>query len=249
MFLIARIKKIVDALLNHVQQDYQARPEEQTFLYEMFNGYRDGDFDFYEQARKIFLRTNDSPRKIQVSLEYPKDRNHIPCIVIREPERSTPVPEGLGGFGEVPDDDYGDSYVGRQGYRKPQASSVHIMCFTDNVLESILIAEVLYGLFLGARNTFEQEFYGFDFNMSELIAENSVFPQPLIIKNIVVDVQWMQRYGSLQSVQIPQRAVIEDAIPINPGDTPRDYVGMPVLWTHHYDMWYTPPVVVLYTDK
>jgi len=249
MFLIAKIKKMVDSLLNYVQQDYQALPEEQTFLYQMFYGYKDGEFDFYEQAKKIFLRTNDSPRKIQVSMEYPKDRNHIPCIVVREPERSTPTPEGLGGFGEAPDDDWNNGLTGRQGFRRPQSSSVNLMCFTDNVLESILIAEVLYNLFLGARNTFEQEFYGFDFHMSELIAENQAFPSPMIIKNIVIDVQWMHRYGNLTSQPIPRRFVIEDAIPINPGDEPRHYVGMPVLWDTHYDMLYMPSMVVLWTDR
>ena len=249
MFLIAKIKKMVEALLDYVQKDFQAMPENQTFLYDMFYGYRDGDFDFYEQAKKIFLRTNDSPRKITVSMEYPKDRNHIPCIVIREPERSTPIPEGLGGFGEPPEDDYVNGITGRQGYRKPQSSSVNIMCFTDNVLESILVAEVLYNLLLGARNTFEEEFYGFDFHMSELIAENQVFPQPMIIKNIVIDVQWMHRYGSLISQLIPKRVVFEEPIPIDPETGPRDFVGMPVLWDTHYDMWYMPSVVVLWTDR
>ena len=92
MILIARIKQIVDGLLQYIQYDYESVPEHETFLYHMFYGTRDGSFDFYEQAKKLFLRTNTSPRKIQVKMEYPKDKSHLPCIIVREPGRSTDKP-------------------------------------------------------------------------------------------------------------------------------------------------------------
>ena len=55
MITIARIKQIVDGLLAYVEYDYETVPEDQTLLYHMFYGIRDGVFDFYEQAKEIFF--------------------------------------------------------------------------------------------------------------------------------------------------------------------------------------------------
>lgn len=54
MILIARIKQIVDGLLQYIQYVIESVPEHETFLYHMFYGTRDGSFDFYEQAKKLF---------------------------------------------------------------------------------------------------------------------------------------------------------------------------------------------------
>lgn len=223
MILIARIKQIVDGLLSYIQYDYDSVPEYETFLYHTFYGVKDGQFDFYEQAKKIFLRTASSPRKIQVKMDYPKDKSHLPCIIIREPGRSADKPAPLGGYGDVPTlDIYGGQEYEREGFRNPYVSNIDLMCFSDNMLESILIGEVLYSLLLGARNTFEEEFLSFEFNTNELVAENSLFPQPILIKNIQVTVSDMDRYPSIIRPEIVRRFVIEDAIPVgsDPNWTP-----------------------------
>ena len=180
----------------------------------MFYGTRDGQFDFYEQAKALFLRKNTNPRKIQVKMEYPKDKSHMPCIIVREPGRSTDKPAPLGGYGAPVLDTFGVPEYEREGFRQPALSRIDLMCFSDNMLESILIGEVLYALLIGARNTFEEEFAYFDFSTNELIAENSLFPQPILIKNVSIEVEDIGDYASIVRPEIVRRFVIEDAIPV-----------------------------------
>lgn len=98
MIIIARIRQIIDGLLAYVQSDYEALPEEQTFLYHMFYGTKDRNFDFYQKAKELFLRRNTSPRKLRTVLEYPLDKSHLPCIVIREPARKQVMMRLLAGM-------------------------------------------------------------------------------------------------------------------------------------------------------
>lgn len=221
MIIVSRIKQILNGLLDYIEYDTNNLPEGETFLYQMFYGLADGSYNFYEQARKIFVRTNQSPRKIRVSLEFPKDKTHFPCLVVREPERTHTRPEPFGGFG-VPDEDVfgADGETEREGFRCPSTSKVEIMCMSTNVLESILICEVMFALLQGARNTFEQEFTVFDFSTSEIIAENPVFPEPILIKKLNITVEEDGRYASIIKPEIVKRFVIEAAIPVDKLDNP-----------------------------
>lgn len=197
MILVARIKGLVMGLIDYIQRDYNSGiPETQTFLYQMFWGVRDGSFDFYEQARKMFLRTNDNPRKVAVTLEYPKDKVSLPCIVVREPSKQPPQNSPFGGIGDS-DSSFGVPGYQREAFTAFNESRVNLMCFSDNPMESLLMGEVLYALLQGARNTFEQEFTNFSISTSELVAENNLFPLPIIIKTVTISVTENEDYASL----------------------------------------------------
>ena len=189
MILLFKMKQIVDGLLDWVQQDYDNNKEEDTFLYQMFNGTENGRFNFYEQAKSLFLRSERSPRKLTTTFEYPKDRTPLPCVVIRETSKkfSEEMISGVGMEYFLADPE--SSYQEKESFYHLSDSSFSLMCFSDNTVESIMIGEVLYSLFYGAHNTFEEDFVSFKFNLSEIMVENQVFPVPLIIKNILVDVR------------------------------------------------------------
>lgn len=214
MILIARAKQILDGLLAYVQYDFDSVPETETLLYHMFFGTKDGSFDFYEQAKTIFLRGNQSPRKIQTSLEFPMDKNHLPCIVVREPGRGEGEMRPFGGFGEAALDEFGNDPYRREGFSQSNRSSIQYLCFGGSTLESVLIGEVLFTLLVGARNTLEQEFIKFDFNAQDLIMENKLFPTPILMKTITIDVEEEGIYASIIRPEIVKRFVIEDAIPV-----------------------------------
>lgn len=191
MILSFRIKQIVDGLLDYIQQDYDSNRERDTILYQMFHGVVNGQFDFYQQAKGLFLRGAKSPRRLTTTFEYPKDRPSLPCIVIRESSKKFEE-ETLGGIGyeEYLTAGRYSSYDQRETFTHATASSVNLMCFSDNTLESLMVGEVLYRLLWGAHNTFEAEFYSFSFELSEIMVENAVFPVPLIIKNITMNLKY-----------------------------------------------------------
>lgn len=202
MILSFRIKQIIDGLLDWVEKDYEKNKEEDTFLYQMFNGVKNGKFDFYKQAKELFLRGDKSPRKIVTTFEYPKDRTSLPCIVVREASKKF-VAEELGAVGpEYFLADPESSYDERESFIHLTDSNVNLMCFSDNTLESMMIGEVLYGLLYGAHNTFEVEFKSFSFGLSEIMVENQVFPVPLIIKNITMELKYGERFASIASGNI-----------------------------------------------
>lgn len=219
MILIARMKQILNGLLAYVQNEYDTIPEQETLLYQMFYGMKDGSFDFYKEAKEIFLRRNTNPRKLSVVMEFPKDKSHMPCIVLREPARSTVRPAPLGGFGLALEDVTGSPEYEREGFRQPTLSKLSLMCFSSNMLESILISEVIYALLQGARNTFEEEFISFSFNTNELLAENNLFPQPIMIKSIDIEVEEIDKYVSIIRPELISKFVIEDAIPVGSDPT------------------------------
>lgn len=237
MIIIARIRQIIDGLLAYVQSDYEALPEEQTFLYHMFYGTKDRNFDFYQKAKELFLRRNTSPRKLRTVLEYPLDKSHLPCIVIREPARKQVHDVPIGGYGDLPADYFGDPEHQREGFRQPSFSSVSIMCFSDNSLESVLICEVLYALLIGARNTLEEEFTKFEFNTDELVLENKLFPTPILIKSINLEIEEIDRYASIIRPELVTKFIIDPAIVIgtDPNWEPPEPVkyfafGSPYVW-------------------
>lgn len=74
MLPIVHIKKMVEALLGIIRKDSQQDDQTNTFLYKIFNDSTDGTFNFYEQAKSLFLRGDDSPRNVKVGYELPKDK-------------------------------------------------------------------------------------------------------------------------------------------------------------------------------
>lgn len=237
MIIIARFRQIIDGLLNYVQQDYEAVPEEETLLYQMFYGTHDRNFDFYQKAKEIFLRRNTSPRKLRTVLEYPKDKSHMPCIVIKEPARKQVKDAPIGGYGMPTLDQFGSEDFEREGFRQPSFSSVNIMCFSDNTLESILICEVLYTLLIGARNTLEEEFTTFQFNTEELIAQNNLFPTPILVKSINVEIEEIDRYASIIRPEVIRKMLVSPAVVVgtdpnwNPPEPTKYFsFGSPYVW-------------------
>lgn len=209
MILAVQIKEIVEGLLDFIQEDCSNKPEKETFLYHVLNGQMDGQFNFHKQAISLLTRKNSNPRKVQVRLEFPKDKTHLPCIVIREPSRQPQSPQPFGGIGCTVG--IGNEYP-RERFIATSQSKVDIMCISENYLESILISEIIYMLLQGARNSFEKTFHSFQFSVSEVIAENSLFPMPILMKTISLDLTRMEDIPSILSERGVDKFIIHKAI-------------------------------------
>ena len=186
------LKKIVDALILWVQEDYNIKVadnrEEDSFLYRYLNGNTEGDYDFYVQAKAIFLRDQKSPRQIRTSLMFNKDIKGTPHVHVREPAKSKGQYNSIGGgMGNIimnTDGSYNDTF------RDSKRASYDIVITSDNPLDTVLISEVLYALLWGANSTLSDEFGLFDLGMKELMMENHLVPIQLYIKAITMDVQF-----------------------------------------------------------
>jgi hypothetical protein len=187
---IIRVKQILEAGLEYIRTDsLQATTPEQekeTWLYQLLNGVQDGSYDFYEQAKKIFLRGPKDSKRLRVALEFPKDVQMCPVIVLREPSR-----------------DNGDNAIGREtGVEMPQvvqrpsssrfefldgkAFNFEVICVSVNMIESILLSEVIYSFFVGAYNTLAQSYTSISFGMKELMVNTQIIPFPVFLRSITL---------------------------------------------------------------
>lgn len=181
MLNIIYIKKIVESLVDYIYEDIENNPKEETsFLYRLLKGTVDKSYDFYEQSKKIFSRNPNNPNNIKISLEYPKDRTALPCYVIREPGKVKGPVNPIGKIEGV----YTDT--GDYRYIDSRQSNYEIMCFASNMMESILLSEVLYYLLVGAHDLLIDKFDTIDYQMKELMVENSLIPTPIFIKSISI---------------------------------------------------------------
>lgn len=85
MIEIVKVKQFIVSILNYIPEDYRLHQgdEQNTFLYRLLNGMKEGNFDFYDQAKKLFLRGMTNPRNLRVLFEFPKDNTGLPAYVIR----------------------------------------------------------------------------------------------------------------------------------------------------------------------
>jgi hypothetical protein len=180
MLQIVKIKKIVEACLEYVQTDFESKENEKdSFLYKVLGDTQDGSFDYYEQAKNIFLRKETNPNNIKVALEYPKDKTGLPAYIIREPGKTGGIANSIGKI---------ESFMGSVPmYRDTRQYGLEIMCFSVNMNESILMSEILYALLLGSWDTLASQFLKIEFTMKELMMQNNLMPTPIFIRSIGLD--------------------------------------------------------------
>lgn len=181
MLDILKIKKITEGVLAWIDNDINTSPKEEQFLYQLLGDDRDGDYVFYDQAVSIFSRKIGNPRKIKVTFEFPKDASKLPVLVIREPSRT-------------PDNNTIGKQVGMSSFGNAIMYDSHdfhydVMCLSENMIESILISEVLYSLYIGAYDSFWNYFNLIQFDMKELIANNDTIPMPMFIRSVGIKLQ------------------------------------------------------------
>ena len=90
---------------------------------------------------------------------------------------------------------------------------------------------------IGARNTLEEEFVKFEFNTNELIMENKLFPTPILIKSIDLEIEEIDRYASIIRPELINKFIFDPAIVIgtdpkyNPPEPTKYFVfGSPYVW-------------------
>ena len=195
---ILKLKTLLDGIVEYVRTDYESKTDETTtFLYLVLNGNTSDGYDFFEEGKNIFLRTSTSSRKIDTKIMFTKDISPTPTVYVREPARMKGVYNSIGGI--LPDrvNFPNDQYTAE--YRDTKKANYEFVITSDNPLETVLIAEVLYTLLLGAWETLQTQWFDtFDFGMKELIANNELVPYPLYIKSIEFEVQYQNTVPGIQ---------------------------------------------------
>lgn len=205
MLQITQIKAIITRLLIFIQEDYKNNVEEDTFLYKTFYGVKDGNFDFYEQGKKLFLRNDSNPRSLRVLLEFPKDKTKIPAYVVREPSKRTSEFNSIGKLTGQFD------HTGKMILRDSRNYEFEVMCVSDNFLESILMSEILYSLLLGSYNILSQSFQSISFSMKEVMINADVIPLPFFLRSIGLNLTSDEHVPTIEEMPLLKKVLFADA--------------------------------------
>ena len=198
---VIRMKKLVESLINLVRTDYETKfvagKESQTLLYQILYGVKEYDYDFYTQGKSIFLRKDTDPIKIEVNLQFNKNPSSMPNVWIREPAKGNGTYNHIGSdLGETMYFNYTDPETEitttdmLSQLRDTKKAVYELVITSDNPLGTILVAEVLYALFLGAQDTLTGMFDTFNFSMKELMLNNDMSPITLMAKSITIETQF-----------------------------------------------------------
>lgn len=191
---IFRLKNIVDSLLEWIKEDFKnSGSDENSWLYLFSKGNDDQDGKFFKTAKEIFIRDGLNKNSIRTAFEFPKNVVGAPCVVIREPSRVNGSGNVVGKIypGVVP---VSQPTVGQPGidiniFTDSKRFSYDFLCVSANFFESLVVSEVLYGLMLGAYDTFAQSFQTVEFSSREITIENDLVPFPVFLRVVTVDLQ------------------------------------------------------------
>lgn len=187
---IYNLKGIVQALLEWVKQDFDKFDnEEDSWLYQFIHlGERDGDVEeFYLMAKEIFLRRESSRNMLTVELEFPKDTTILPVIVLREPSRVDGDTNIIGATDSEVISLSGGAQM--QVFRDSKRFNYDLMCVGLNYKETLIISDTLYGLLVGAYNTFARDYEKVSFSLREMLVNSELNPYPTFIRTVGLDLQ------------------------------------------------------------
>src|ERR1035437_3633453 len=197
MFIpITKVKAILDALISLIKVDYDdaiaAGHQEDSFLYRVLYGSALGDFDFYTQGVDIFTRTDASARKIQTRMGFDLSTATLPTIYVHQPNEAMKGVNTVGwGF------DTNEFYANADGSNTDKlfrgfGSTFEYVVTSPSVLETLLVYEVLHAAMMSAIDTLDEYFNNITITSKELVAKNDTVPQPLFLKCMMIDVDYVK---------------------------------------------------------
>jgi hypothetical protein len=144
------IQDTLEAILASIKSNWTSNADKtKTILYRMLNGLEHGNYNYYEQAQEIFLRTKANQREIKVKSSFPKDKSEFPCIIVNNPNRGTGQLNSLGFDQNSIDPIYNTGDFTFESNTARSFESTHsIMIFSDNKNEVQLIYYVLEAFFI-----------------------------------------------------------------------------------------------------
>jgi len=152
MIIIPEIKiaELIETCLKVIEVDFESHlVENDSLLYKIFGSENQrGKYNFYIQAKEIFLRKNNNPRKIEVRMLFDAQRATLPTIHITMPQESN----GADGIGA--DEGYQENIVNTdkktftKTYTRMFDVQYNCIITSDNTYEVLCIYHLLKSLMI-----------------------------------------------------------------------------------------------------
>lgn len=175
-----KLKALVDYALANINEDY---------LYRLFGDLTFGDasYSYFENAKALFLKRTDNPRKVECNVFFNKDRQGLPTIHIAM--NSDYIGEGNGiGF------DPGDAFVSTmycdeelETFTRIYSSRYNVIFTSDNTFEVLLMYNVIKAFFQGNYSLLELnglqnvKFSGNDIILTDYLISPNIYSRAFMI--------------------------------------------------------------------
>lgn len=202
MILIPEVKilEIFETVLKAVEVDFhQEVDESNTLLYKIFGTNQINKFNFYEQAKDIFLRQNDHPRKIGVRMMFDSSRAHLPTVHITMPSE-TPSADGIG-----VDEGYQDDIVDfnrlelYRTYTRAFDSTYNCIITSDNATEVLCIYHLVKSMLISIFDTIEfSGIRNIKLSGQDLQINSDLVPTNLFVRGVGINCMYEQTVPAIQ---------------------------------------------------
>jgi len=188
------LQSTVKSLIDLLQSDWLANSDKtKTILYDLFNKDDNGTlmvlnkFNYFDQARDIFIKNNGESRRLQVVLGYNLERMGLPTVHILLPNESEgDVGIGMGQGYLDPEFDT-DSGTYKRNFTNVFNSTYNLMITSDNSSEVVLIYHALKNLFTAVFEHFElMGLRNIKFGGADLQFNNELVPPTVFHRNLSV---------------------------------------------------------------
>lgn len=185
------IQTTIQQLLDFVKRDYNGEVDKtNTFLYKAFFGQKVGNFDYYEQAKDLFLRDKNHPKEIGVRMFFDRSRAHLPTIHL-----SLPSEQGGEGDGIGFDQGYQENIFNSTEreittvYNRNFNTQYNIIISSDNTFETLLIYHTLRALLISTYESLEMNgLRNPKFGGRDLQLNSDIIPPNVYIRALTLDV-------------------------------------------------------------
>lgn len=135
------IQNTVDNIIAFIKADWDTAVDKTTtILYDMWNGVSHGNYNYYEQAQKVFTKTDADNRKIKILPAYGKNQNKFPCITVNSSNQTTGGQDGLGFDINSADVYYDEANLQfADNYARSFTGTTSVVIYSDNKEEVLLI--------------------------------------------------------------------------------------------------------------
>lgn len=202
------IAQMLDLGIQAIRKDYNDRLQSghvsRSFLYVLFKGLVLGNYDFYENAVKIIVTTDENPKHVRVRLAYDPNIAIAPQIFVSCPgenDRNNTIGIGIreGNILEFNNDDSQDETL--QIFSRRYQTTYHITVVAENKQEATIFYHLIKALttallehvaFNGLENI---KIGGGDIRMETI-------PTGLFMKAVTLNLEYNQEVPELQTDSI-----------------------------------------------
>ena len=196
-----KILEIIETALKVVEVDFNGTVDEtQTILYRVFGGNQIGKFNFYEQAKEVFLRGNEHPRKIQTRMMFDAQRASLPTIHISMPSES----HGSDGIGV--DEGYEENFVDSQKgtvnktYTRMFDAQYNCIITSDNSLEVLCVYHMVKAVLIGIFDNIEfQGIRNPKLSGQDLQLNSDLVPPHIFVRGVGINCSYEQSVPAIQT--------------------------------------------------